>query len=196
MKTARLSLAYDDNDTESVANDPVQTTGDTASALALVDEVDGLGSLSMPDTVARDVRTLHRLFARTMSHRIADYGIGIGQWFFLRALWDEDGLTQRELSGRTGMMEPTTVAAVHSLARRGLVKRVRHPRDGRKMNVFLTPKGQALRNELYFLMEDVNVNASEGIPQEAIQTTVQVLQKMCFNLVQKRTESTSSVLSS
>lgn len=188
MQTAHLSLAYDDHDTQNTEGETSRAMSDNAATLALVDEVDGLADLSISDTVARDVRTLHRLFARTMSHRIADYGIGIGQWFFLRALWDEDGLTQRELSGRTGMMEPTTVAAVHSLARRGLVKRVRHPRDGRKMNVFLTPKGHALRTELYSLMENVNASASEGISQEAIQTTIQVLQKMCGNLTQKRIE--------
>ena len=38
-----------------------------------------------------------------------------GQWYFLRVLWITDGLSQRELSARVGMMEPTTVIALRSM---------------------------------------------------------------------------------
>src|SRR5262249_57263649 len=58
------------------------------------------------------VRDAHRAFQRLLERRIAAYGVTRGQWYFLRALWNEDGLTQRELSARVGMMEPTTVIAL------------------------------------------------------------------------------------
>ena len=41
-------------------------------------------------------------------------------WYFLRGLWEEDGLTQRELSDRVGSMEPTTQTALRSMGKRTL----------------------------------------------------------------------------
>lgn len=57
------------------------------------------------------VRDTHRAFIRALHARIIGHGITKGQWFFLRALWEEEGLTQRELSQRVGMMEPPLLKA-------------------------------------------------------------------------------------
>ena len=54
-------------------------------------------------------RIAFRAFSRALEVRTAPHGVSSGQWRFLRVLWREDGLTQRELSRRVGMREPTTV---------------------------------------------------------------------------------------
>ena len=65
------------------------------------------------------VRDTFRAFTRELEARIgAAAGVSIGHWYFLRALWEEDGLNQRELSRRVGMMEPTTVTAVNGMEAR------------------------------------------------------------------------------
>ena len=71
------------------------------------------GSFAFPPeaSIGFLVRDTHRAFSRVLGAAIADAGVTIGMWFFLRALWEEDGLTQRELSRRIGMTEPTTVSA-------------------------------------------------------------------------------------
>ena len=89
------------------------------------------------------VRDAHRAFQRLLEKRIAPYGVTRGQWYFLRVLWTEDGLSQRELSARVGMMEPTTVIALRSMEKAGLIRRVRSTDDKRKAQVWLTPKAQA-----------------------------------------------------
>ena len=78
------------------------------------------------------------------------------------ALWDEDGLNERELSQRVGMMEPTTVTALNSMERRGLVERVRNPHDRRKVNIYLTPKGRSLREVLLPCAAEVSELATRG----------------------------------
>src|SRR5271155_3780125 len=70
------------------------------------------------------VRDAHRAFQRLLKRRIASYGVTRGQWVFLRAFWIIDGLSQRELSARVGMMEPTTVIALRSMECAGLIQRV------------------------------------------------------------------------
>ena len=41
------------------------------------------------------VRDANRAFQRMIEQRIAPFGVTRGQWYFLRALWIEDGLSQR-----------------------------------------------------------------------------------------------------
>ena len=78
------------------------------------------------------VRDAHRAFQRLLEKRIAPHGVTRGQWYFLRVLWTEDGLSQRELSARVGMMEPTTVIALRSMEKSGLIRRVRSAEDKRR----------------------------------------------------------------
>ena len=79
------------------------------------------------------VRDANRAFQRLLERRIAPYGVTRGQWYFLRVLWTEDGLSQRELSARVGTMEPTTVIALRSMEKSGLIRRVRSSDDKRRV---------------------------------------------------------------
>jgi DNA-binding MarR family transcriptional regulator len=109
------------------------------------------------------VRQTHRAFTRALQARIAPHGVSIGMWFFLRALWQEDGISQRALSQRVGMMEPTTASALTNMERKGLVRRIRNRTDRRIVNVFLTERGQGLRRELLPLAAEVNEAALRGV---------------------------------
>ena len=109
------------------------------------------------------VRQTHRALTRALQARIAPHGVSIGMWFFLRALWQEDGISQRELSHRVGMMEPTTASALTNMERKGYVRRIRNRADRRIVNVFLTERGRALRRELLPLAAEVNEVALRGI---------------------------------
>lgn len=106
------------------------------------------------------LRDTYRLISRRLQTRIADHGIGLGQWYFLRALWIEDGMTQRELSARVGMGEPTAVTALRSLEAEKLIRRVGDPKDGRRKRVFLTPKGRALEESLLPIAAEINREAA------------------------------------
>jgi MarR family transcriptional regulator, organic hydroperoxide resistance regulator len=83
-------------------------------------------------------------------------------WYFLRLLWLEDGLTQRELSNRVGTMEPTTLSAIVIMEGKGLVRRVRNKNDRRKWHIHLTPKGRALKGKLLPLAKQVVDTAVQG----------------------------------
>lgn len=128
------------------------------------------------------LRDTYRAFTKILQARISAHGVTIGQWYFLRALWDEDGLTQRELSQRVGMMEPTTVTALNGMERKGYVKRVRNTEDKRKVNIYLTDKGRALRNVLLPHAIDVNIRAVAGVPAEDVEAVRRTLNAMKRNL--------------
>jgi MarR family transcriptional regulator, transcriptional regulator for hemolysin len=127
-------------------------------------------------------RVTFRTFARALEQRTIEYGITIGQWRFLRELWREDGITQRELSERLDMREPSTVAAVRSLQAAGLIRRVRDPLDRRKIRVYLTPRARRLRKPLLGHVRDVNRLATTGISERDLEITRRVCQQLIDNL--------------
>jgi DNA-binding MarR family transcriptional regulator len=107
-----------------------------------------LPELPLDRSVGYQIRRTHRMVQRALQLRIEAHGVTLGMWYFLRALWDEDGLTQRELSDRVGTMEPTTLSAIALMERSGFVHRARNVEDRRKVNVYLTDRGRALQREL------------------------------------------------
>jgi DNA-binding MarR family transcriptional regulator len=128
------------------------------------------------------VRDAHRAFQRLLERRIATYGVTRGQWYFLRVLWTADGLSQRELSARVGMMEPTTAVALRSMERSRLIRRLRAEDDRRKVRVFLTAKAKRLRNELLMVARGITADAEQGIGARDLANFRQVIARMTANL--------------
>ncbi len=104
-----------------------------------------------------------------------------GQWYFLRVLWITDGLSQRELSARVGMMEPTTVIALRSMEKSGLIRRVRGD-DRRKVLVFLTAKAKRLRGELLGVARTITDEAEQGIAPRDLAAFRRIVARLTENL--------------
>ena len=107
------------------------------------------------DRLAHLVKDATRALVRALQMRLAGHKVSFGHWTFLRILWEGDGLTQRELSDEAGVMEPTTFSALKAMERLGYIRRQRGA-DRKKVYVFLTPKGRALKRVLVPLAEEVN----------------------------------------
>jgi MarR family transcriptional regulator, organic hydroperoxide resistance regulator len=128
------------------------------------------------------VRDAHRAFQRLLEKRIAPYGVSRGQWYFLRVLWNEDGLSQRELSSRVGMMEPTTVIALRSMEKSGLICRVRSADDKRKAQVWLTPKAKRMRGKLLQVARTITEEAEAGINRNDLAVLRRIMPRVTANL--------------
>ena len=127
-------------------------------------------------------RIAFRAFSRALEVRTSPHGVSSGQWRFLRVLWREDGLTQRELSRRVGMREPTTVIALKSLERSGFVTRQKSVDDRRKAYVFLTPEARALEAVLLPAVAEVNAIALAGLTDAEIAVLRKALSQVGRNL--------------
>jgi MarR family transcriptional regulator, organic hydroperoxide resistance regulator len=128
------------------------------------------------------VRSTHRALQRYLRAKIEPHGVTLGMWYFLRVLWQQDGLTQRELSRRIGTMEPTTLNAIAAMERAGLVHRVRDERDRRRQFVFLTEKGRAARRDLLPLAGEVVRDASRGLTLRELSILLSLLAAIQANL--------------
>jgi DNA-binding MarR family transcriptional regulator len=127
-------------------------------------------------------RDAHRAFQRLLERRIAAHGVTRGQWYFLRVLWNEDGLTQRELSARVGMMEPTTVIALRGMEKSGLIRRLRSTDDRRRSHVWLTAKAQRMRKRLLALARGITEEAEADISRGDLLRFRRAIARMTANL--------------
>lgn len=131
------------------------------------------------------VRRCHRAFDRVLNGHLASEGLTSGFWYFLRALWQEDGATQKRLAQLNNVTEPTAVTMLASMDRLGLIRRARNAADRRKINVFLTPKADVLKGLLMPRAHRINAIAGEGIAPEDIATCLAVLKQMSGNLTRE-----------
>jgi len=97
-----------------------------------------------------------RASKRVLFARIAAHGIRRGGWFVLRALWEREGITHRELAQRLGLMETSVLEMVRALEGDGLVTRTRDEVDRRKVRIHLTPEGRAIEPTLMQVAQTVN----------------------------------------
>jgi DNA-binding MarR family transcriptional regulator len=137
---------------------------------------------SLGGSIGYLVRDANRAFQRLLERRISPHGVTRGQWYFLRVLWEEDGLSQRELSARVGMMEPTTVIALRGMEKAGLIRRVRSADDRRVTKVHLTPKAKRLRDRLLRISQSVNDQGAEGVDAAELARFRRVIARMTANL--------------
>ena len=135
------------------------------------------------DRLAHLVRDTARAYSRSLQARLARHHVAFGHWTFLRILWQKDGLTQRELSMRAGVMEPTTFSALKTMQGLGYIE-IRHLAENKKnKHVFLTPLGQQLRQALVPLAQETNRISVKGLGAEEVVTARKVLLQLLHNLV-------------
>ena len=134
------------------------------------------------DRMAHLIRDTERVLRRALQLRLAEYDVPFGHWAFLRILWEVDGLTQKELSQRAGVMEPTTFTALKAMEALGYITRRQIPTNKKNVYVHLTDAGHALKEKLVPAAEQVNKISVAGLTTEEIAVTRKVLLAMLVNL--------------
>ena len=134
------------------------------------------------DRMAHLIRDTERAFRRALQIRLAAHGIPFGHWSFLRILWEADGLTQKELSVRAGVMEPTTFVAMKAMEAQGYIKRKQLPTNKKNVYVHLTAAGRALKKRLVPLAEETNRISVMNVAPAEVAKVRRVLLSMIANL--------------
>ncbi len=140
----------------------------------------------MEHSIGSQVRRAHRQFAQALQAALAPQDIPLGMWYFLRALWEEDGLTQREISERVGATAPTAVEQLRHMEARGLISRKASEQDRRKVHFHLTDLGRAMQAELLSLAAGVNDTALEGFSAGEIGFLRLALTRIQENLIRAK----------
>lgn len=117
-----------------------------------------------------------------LNRSISKYNITAEQWAVLSRLWEEQGVTQKDLAERTGKDQPNTGRILDKLEKKGLVNRVPDTQDRRIVLVFLTDTGWELKEKLIPIATDVLIRAQRGIDGKDITYLKQILEKISRNI--------------
>lgn len=137
-------------------------------------------------SVGAILRMTHLAYAQDLQNYLATHDLPFGMWFYLRALWEEDGITQRELSRRVGATEPTTAQQLNNMERSGLIERKRSTLDRRQSHVYLTRAGRAVKKRLLPYAVEVNATALEGLSAADITRLCELLARIRSNLERRQ----------
>lgn len=140
------------------------------------------------ERLARLVRLAARAFNRSLQIRLDTQGVTFGQWIFLRILWKEDGLSQRELSARAHLTEPTAHTALLRMEELGYIVRRNIDGNRRRQHAFLTERGWELRDQLEPLAIEANQIAVKGMTAEEHHILRRALATVIENLEEDEAE--------
>ncbi|MCO5072935.1 MAG: MarR family transcriptional regulator [Rhizobiaceae bacterium] len=125
--------------------------------------------------LGKRLRLAHMAFSRGLRMELAKENVSFGQFVHLERLWEKDGLTQKELSGRVGVEMASSTVILAELETLGLVRRERSEQDRRAINVFLTPEGKALKSRLLKCAGRVNALARKALSPEQVDLVMAAL---------------------
>lgn len=104
------------------------------------------------------------------------------EWIILNRLWENDGLTQNEISQKTIKDKTTVTRFLSKMEEDGLIQRKSSKEDKRVNHVHLTAKGKKLKELLIPIAKELMSNAAEGISHEHLRITLETLKQIETNL--------------
>lgn len=110
--------------------------------------------------------------------KFGNYDLTPQQFGLLRFLWNEDGLTQVELSNRSHIDRTTIGGLIDRLEQSGLLARLPHPEDRRAYRICLTPAGRKLEQELTPLAEELHQAILAPLDEDEVVALMAILRKM------------------
>ena len=102
------------------------------------------------------VSHLNLTLQQALDTRLKRYELDIKLWPVLFTLWQEEGLSQTELSKRCDVANYTMTRLLDQLQVQGLITRHQEADNSRAFQIFLTDDGKALEHDLVHEAEWVN----------------------------------------
>ncbi|MDO4881404.1 MAG: MarR family transcriptional regulator [Capnocytophaga sp.] len=104
------------------------------------------------------------------------------QFSVLIVLWKKDGCAQQVLSEYTNRDKPGITRLIDTMEREGLVYRKQDPFDRRSNKIYLTEKGQSLKEQVIASVKSTIKKAARGLTEEEAKKLRELLSKIYTNL--------------
>lgn len=124
------------------------------------------------------VSHLNVAIANELDQRLKRYQLDIKLWPVLFALWQEEGITQTELSRRCDVANYTMTRLLDQLQVQGLITRHQEADNRRAFKIFLTDEAKALEQDLIREAERVNDKFMAELDEEEQNLLMKLLNKI------------------
>ncbi|MEI2330112.1 MarR family winged helix-turn-helix transcriptional regulator [Priestia megaterium] len=112
---------------------------------------------------------IHRTDVKVMNYfkkKLKPYGMTPVRWSIINVLDTQTGLTQTELAEAVDKKQTTIVEMIYAMEEKGLIKRTFSERDRRLHYLFLTEKGEELKQTLAPLVKDAHLFVTRQLSDE------------------------------
>lgn len=101
--------------------------------------------LLLNDQLCFALYSTSRAITKVYAGLLNELGLTYPQYLAMLILWEQDGLSVQEIAGRMELEGATATPLIQRIERLGLVYKQRNKDDERRLEVFLSEKGHALR---------------------------------------------------
>ena len=140
------------------------------------------GELLIEDEIREILDEISSQMRRNYSEMLRELNLHVGQDQLLCRLWKEDGVTQIQLSERLNCEPPTIANMLKALESYGLIYRQRDESDGRVNRVYLTAKGQEVKDPIEKVWRKQQTKLLDGMSHEERLLLKNLLRKMAENI--------------
>lgn len=137
--------------------------------------------ISDVDVPAALISYLYRSLQKAFAQELADYHIGWGNFAILAAVYEKEGRSQDSLALSRGFDKTMITKSVVRLEEEGLIYRQVDPKDRRVKRLYLTQKGQDLRNEILQVGHRLNDLLFTGLGPGEVEQAMTILRKIAIN---------------
>lgn len=116
--------------------------------------------------------------SKSFEAELKQHGLTVALWPTMMCLWEEEGVTQRDIAEKSKVENSTTTRTLDKLEKLGLVERQADPNSRRSFRIYLTDEGRALRETLLPIPVKVNKEALSSLDLNEQKEMIRLLQKM------------------
>lgn len=113
---------------------------------------------------------------------VSPFGITVDQWEILVVLWEQEGITQKELAERLYKDQTNIARMLFKLEKKGFIHRVTHETDRRALRVYLTSKGRDIKDEIMESSIEAYKKTIAGLTEEEVDNFRRTLAVMYNNV--------------
>ncbi len=106
------------------------------------------------------------------------HGLTVALWPTMMCLWEEEGVTQRDIAEKSKVENSTTTRTLDKLEKLGLVERRDDPNSRRSYRIYLTEQGKAIKETLIPIPVAVNQQVLSSLNEQEQKQIIALLQKM------------------
>ena len=128
------------------------------------------------------VRMIHG-YSSLSFKKFMELGVHPGQLPVLKSVYEEEGISLRELAKKIHVRPPTVTVTVQRLEKAGLVYKKTDPADLRVNHIYLTDKGKDIQAKIRALLDENECTMTAGFSKEELTTLCSYFQRIVGNLV-------------
>ena len=137
--------------------------------------MDDPSELRFDGCVATNIEQAYRHLEQVYEHLISPLGLSVWEWYALRALYVEDGLSASTLAALVCRHPSSMTALLDRMESKNLLRRQVDRDDRRSVRVFLTEPGRALEPRVRSIADRLDRLVSASITRDEMDTFLHVL---------------------